>query len=106
MLRSRRHRRRQHPGAARRLSRRRRSHDARSHQPGAVLAADVGRAARPLQRPRLSRAIAAILLVDKYLAALLKLADRYAIIEKGQVVWSGTSALAADPTIMQRYLQV
>ena len=49
----------------------------------------------------------AILLVDKHLAALLKLADRHAIIEKGQVVWSGTSAaLAADPTITQRYLQV
>src|SRR5947208_3717095 len=40
------------------------------------------------------------LLVDKHLDALLKLADRHAIIEKGQVVWSGTSAaLAADPTI-------
>src|SRR5262245_29345091 len=129
MLRSRRDRRRQHPGAARRLSRRRRSHDAHSHQPGAIFAADVGRAARPLQHPRLSRTIAAlapllrleiwkclarlkaegraILVVDKHLAALLKLADRHAIIEKGQVVWSGTSAaLAADPTITQRYLQV
>src|SRR5215468_7189249 len=49
----------------------------------------------------------AILLVDKHLASLMKLADRHAIIEKGQVVWSGTSAaLAADPTITQRYLQV
>jgi branched-chain amino acid transport system ATP-binding protein len=37
----------------------------------------------------------------------VKLADRHAIIEKGQVVWSGTSAaLAADRTIVQRYLQV
>jgi len=49
----------------------------------------------------------AILIVDKHLGALLKLADRHAIIEKGQVVWTGTSsALAADPTIAQRYLQV
>jgi branched-chain amino acid transport system ATP-binding protein len=49
----------------------------------------------------------AILLVDKHLAALVKFADRHAIIEKGQVVWSGTSAaLAADPTIAQRSLQV
>jgi branched-chain amino acid transport system ATP-binding protein len=49
----------------------------------------------------------AILLVDKHFAALVKLADRHAIIEKGQVVWSGTSeALAADPTIARRYLQV
>jgi len=36
-----------------------------------------------------------------------ELADRHAIIEKGQVVWTGTSAaLAAEPTIAQRYLQV
>jgi branched-chain amino acid transport system ATP-binding protein len=49
----------------------------------------------------------AILLVDKHLASLMKLADRHVIIEKGQVAWSGTSAeLAADPTIAQRYLQV
>jgi branched-chain amino acid transport system ATP-binding protein len=49
----------------------------------------------------------AILIVDKHLGALLKLADRHAIIEKGQVVWTGTSAaVAADPTIAQRYLQV
>ena len=49
----------------------------------------------------------AILVVDKHLGALLKLADRHAIIEKGQVVWTGTSAaLAAEPAIAQRYLQV
>jgi branched-chain amino acid transport system ATP-binding protein len=49
----------------------------------------------------------AILIVDKHLGALVKLADRHAIIEKGQVVWTGTSAaLTADPTVAQRYLQV
>jgi branched-chain amino acid transport system ATP-binding protein len=49
----------------------------------------------------------AILLVDKHLGQIMKLADRHAIIEKGQVVWSGTSAeLAADRNIVQRYLQV
>jgi branched-chain amino acid transport system ATP-binding protein len=47
----------------------------------------------------------AILLVDKHLGQLVKLADRHAIIEKGQVVWSGPSA-ALDQTIVQRYLQV
>jgi branched-chain amino acid transport system ATP-binding protein len=37
----------------------------------------------------------------------VKLADRHAIIEKGQVVWRGTSpALTADATVAQRYLQV
>ena len=49
----------------------------------------------------------AILLVDKHIDALLKLADRHVVIEKGRVVWSGTSAaLLADPTVRQRYLQV
>jgi branched-chain amino acid transport system ATP-binding protein len=49
----------------------------------------------------------AILIVDKHLEALLKLADRHVVIEKGHVVWTGTSpALSADPSIRQRYLQV
>ena len=49
----------------------------------------------------------AILLVDKHIDALLKLADRHVVIEKGYVVWSGSStALASDPTVRQRYLQV
>jgi branched-chain amino acid transport system ATP-binding protein len=49
----------------------------------------------------------AILIVDKHLEALLKLSDRHIVIEKGHVVWTGTSpALAADPSIRQRYLQV
>jgi len=48
-----------------------------------------------------------ILLVDKHIDALLKLADRHVVIEKGHVVWSGSSAaLAADLTVRQRYLQV
>jgi len=49
----------------------------------------------------------AILLVDKHLDALQKLADRHVVIEKGHVVWTGTAAaLAADNSIRQRYLQV
>ena len=48
-----------------------------------------------------------ILLVDKHLTALLKLADRHVIIEKGQVVWTGTSAeLATDAGVRQQFLQV
>ena len=47
-----------------------------------------------------------ILLVDKNLDALLKLADRHVVIEKGRVVWTGTSAtLAADPSVRERFLQ-
>jgi branched-chain amino acid transport system ATP-binding protein len=49
----------------------------------------------------------AILLVDKHVDALLKLADRHVVIERGHVVWSGSSAaLASDPTVRRRYLQV
>jgi branched-chain amino acid transport system ATP-binding protein len=49
----------------------------------------------------------AILLVDKHLDALTKIADRHVVIEKGHVVWSGTSAaLAADAAIKAKYLQV
>jgi branched-chain amino acid transport system ATP-binding protein len=49
----------------------------------------------------------AILLVDKHIDALIALADRHVVIEKGQVVWTGSSAaLASDPTVRRRYLQV
>jgi branched-chain amino acid transport system ATP-binding protein len=49
----------------------------------------------------------AILIVDKHLEALLRFADRHVVIEKGHMVWTGTSAaLSADPSIRQRYLQV
>jgi branched-chain amino acid transport system ATP-binding protein len=48
-----------------------------------------------------------ILLVDKHLEALTSLADHHVVIEKGRVEWTGTSAaLAADPTVRERYLQV
>ena len=49
----------------------------------------------------------AIILVDKHIDALLKFADRHVVIEKGHVVWSGTSAaLVNEPSVRQRYLQV
>jgi branched-chain amino acid transport system ATP-binding protein len=49
----------------------------------------------------------AILLVDKHLDALTKIADRHVVIEKGRVVWTGTSAqLAADQSVKAKYLQV
>jgi len=38
---------------------------------------------------------------------LIKLADRHVILEKGHVVWAGTSAaLSADPVAKNRYLSV
>ena len=49
----------------------------------------------------------AILVVDKNIAPLLRLADRHYILEKGRTVWSGTSAeLAAAIELQHRYLGV
>jgi branched-chain amino acid transport system ATP-binding protein len=48
-----------------------------------------------------------ILIVDKHLAALAGLADRHVVLEKGRVVWTGSSsALNADAGVRQKYLQV
>ncbi len=48
-----------------------------------------------------------ILVVDKNISALEKLADRHYVLEKGQVVWNGTSAeLARSKDIQHRYLGV
>jgi len=48
-----------------------------------------------------------ILVIDKNVGALLGLADRHHIVEKGRVVWSGTSAeLAANRELQHRYLGV
>ena len=48
-----------------------------------------------------------ILLVDKNIEALTRIADRHYIIEKGRVVWEADSAqLSEDPSIQQRYLGV
>src|SRR5438128_1104729 len=49
----------------------------------------------------------AILVVDKNIAPLLRLADRHYILEKGRAVWSGTSAeLAQAVELQHRYLGV
>jgi branched-chain amino acid transport system ATP-binding protein len=56
---------------------------------------------------RLKRDGQAILVIDKNVGALIKLADRHHIVEKGRVVWSGTSeALASDSELQHRYLGV
>ncbi len=68
----------------------------------------------PLIREKIWAALAdirksglSILVVDKNLKDLLKLADRHFIVEKGKVVWSGTSAqLSKAEDIQQRYLGV
>lgn len=49
----------------------------------------------------------AILLIDKNLGAILRLADRHVVIEKGRVVWTGTGeALSAAPEVRDTYLHV
>lgn len=48
-----------------------------------------------------------ILVIDKNVAALTEIADRHHIVEKGRVVWDGTSdELRADPGLQERYLGV
>ena len=48
-----------------------------------------------------------ILVVDKNITALARLADHYVILEKGQVVWQGgRAALRAGKDLMARYLGV
>jgi len=49
----------------------------------------------------------AILLIDKNLATVMRLADWHVVIEKGRVVWQGDSAaLAAAPEVRDTYLHV
>jgi branched-chain amino acid transport system ATP-binding protein len=48
-----------------------------------------------------------ILVIDKYVERLIKLADRHVILERGRVVWQGSSAaLNADRALWARYLGV
>jgi len=68
----------------------------------------------PLIRAEIYRSIAqlkaeglSILLIDKDVKALTRVADRHYVLEKGRVVWSGTSSeLSASPDTQHRYLGV
>ena len=68
----------------------------------------------PLIRAEIWRCLAqlkaaglSILVIDKNVDALTRIADRHVIIERGRVVWTGTSAqLAAAPDVQHRYLGV
>jgi branched-chain amino acid transport system ATP-binding protein len=68
----------------------------------------------PLVREEIWRALAAlraagqsILVVDKYVQRLIRLADHHVVLEKGRVAWTGSSdALSADPALWRRYLGV
>jgi len=68
----------------------------------------------PLIRQKIWKALAeiratglSIIVVDKNLRDLLALADRHFIIQRGQVVWSGTSSeLTADEAARAKYLGI
>src|SRR6185369_17116292 len=68
----------------------------------------------PLIRAEIWRCLArlkelglSILVIDKNVGALLRVADRHFLIERGRVVWKGTSPeLAAAPDVQRRYLGV
>lgn len=68
----------------------------------------------PLIRDEIWRCLArlraggqSILVIDKNVEALTRIADRHYIIERGRVVWSGTSPeLARSPDIQHRYLGI
>ena len=67
-----------------------------------LIRAEIYRSIEELKRQGLS-----ILVIDKDFKALTKVADRNYVLEKGRVVWSGTSAqLAADANVQHRYLGV
>jgi len=68
----------------------------------------------PLIRAEIWRCLArlkteglAILVIDKNVEALTRIADRHYLIERGRVVWTGTSEqLAAAPDVQHRYLGI
>jgi branched-chain amino acid transport system ATP-binding protein len=56
---------------------------------------------------RLKAAGQTILVIDKNVDALTRIADGHYVIERGRIVWSGTScALAAAPEVQHRYLGI
>ena len=56
---------------------------------------------------RLKAAGLALLVIDKNIGPLMRIADRHYVIEKGRVVWTGDSAqLRAEPDLLHTYLGV
>ncbi len=67
-----------------------------------LVRADIWRVLAQLKREGLS-----LIVIDKNVGALLKLADRHYVLEKGRVVWSGRSEeLRTSREIVHRYLGV
>jgi branched-chain amino acid transport system ATP-binding protein len=67
-----------------------------------IIRAEIWAALAQLKSEGLSQIV-----IDKNVSALLKFADRHYVMEKGQVVWNGSSTqLRAEPAIIQQYLGV
>ncbi len=57
--------------------------------------------------PKLRQTGLAILAIDKYVQRLIAFADRHTILERGRVVWHGSSvALAADRGLWERFIGI
>jgi len=82
--------------------------------PGLLILDEATEGLAPLVRADIHRSIAqlkaeglAILVIDKDVRALTKVADRHYVLEKGRVVWQGTSAeLTASADVQHRYLGI
>ena len=67
-----------------------------------IIRAEIWAALAELKAEGLSQIV-----IDKNVGALLKFADRHFVLEKGKVVWQGSSvALRAEPHIVQQYMGV
>jgi branched-chain amino acid transport system ATP-binding protein len=67
-----------------------------------LIRAEIWQALTELKREGLSQIV-----IDKNVGALLKFADRHYVLEKGKVVWSGSSdALRSEQGIIHQYLGV
>jgi branched-chain amino acid transport system ATP-binding protein len=67
-----------------------------------LIRAEIWRALETLKREGLS-----IFIIDKNVQALIRIASRHYVLEKGRIVWSGSSAeLADDVALQHRYLGV
>ena len=67
-----------------------------------MIRAEIWKALGELKREGLSQIV-----IDKNVGALLNFADRHFVMEKGKVVWSGSSdALRNEPEIIHQYLGV
>ena len=48
-----------------------------------------------------------VLVIDKYVERLIRIAGHHTIVERGRVAWQGPSAaLSSDPQLWQRYVGV